>query len=62
MGYGSFYNHSEEPNSTWEDDIEKETFKFIALKPILKDEEITIYYGGSEYWADGRNHVVLKSV
>jgi SET domain-containing protein len=60
LGYGSLYNHSETPNATWEDDLEKETIRFIALKPIGKDEEIVTYYGDENYWSDGRSHIDLK--
>lgn len=60
LGYGSLYNHSDEPNATWETETNNEIFKFVALKPILKDEEIVTYYGDSNYWSDGRSHIEVK--
>jgi hypothetical protein len=53
-GYGSIYNHSNEPNATWVSNLENETFQFIATKQIQVDEEIFTYYGGVDYWNDGR--------
>lgn len=60
LGYGSLYNHSNNPNSDWFSDEDKNVFKFVALREIYKGEEITIYYGGDEYWNDGRTHVEMK--
>jgi SET domain-containing protein len=60
LGYGSLYNHSEEFNATWEDDVEKDILRFKAIKPITKDEEITTYYGDESYWLDGRSHIEVK--
>jgi len=59
-GYGSLYNHSNEPNAYWISDLEKRTFKFIASKDIQKDQEIFIWYGDINYWNDGRSntHIV----
>lgn len=56
-GYGSLYNHSNTPNADWRENFEKQTFEFFAVKYIKKDEEIFTYYGGDDYWNDGRNHV-----
>lgn len=55
-GYGSIYNHSNEPNATWVSNLENETFQFIATKQIQIDEEIFTYYGGVDYWQDGRTN------
>lgn len=60
LGYGSLYNHSNEPNADWMSDIDKKTFRFFATKSIKNGEEIFIYYGGDEYWNDGRNHINVK--
>ena len=54
LGYSSFYNHSNTPNAGWRSNIEKDIFEFFALKDILPGEEILTYYGGEEYWSDGR--------
>jgi len=48
FGYGSMYNHSDTPNASW-DFIDKYV-KISCIKPINKDEEIFINYGG-EYWS-----------
>lgn len=60
LGYGSLYNHSDKPNADWISDEEKNVFRFTSIKPIKKDDEITIYYGGESYWNDGRTHVDKK--
>jgi len=60
LGSSSLYNHSENPNAMWETDTENEIFIFKAIKNINKDEEIFVYYGGENYWNDGRNHSNIK--
>lgn len=60
LGYGSLYNHSENYNATWEDDLEKDLIRFKATKPISVDEEVTTYYGDESYWSDGRSHIEVK--
>lgn len=47
LGYGSMYNHSENPNCEYKIDKENETITFAALKDIQKDEEILFNYSGS---------------
>lgn len=59
LGFGSFYNHNENPNAYWISDYEKRTFRFICLKDIKKDEEILVYYGDVNYWNDGRLHTQI---
>jgi SET domain-containing protein len=56
FGFACIYNHSNVPNATWETDTENNIFIFLATKDIEKDEEIFTYYGGEEYWQDGRSH------
>jgi hypothetical protein len=34
--------------------LENETFEFVANRDIEIDDEIFTYYGGVEYWEDGR--------
>jgi SET domain-containing protein len=58
-GYGSLYNHSESPNAFWRSNLEKETFEFVANRVIQKDEEIFVWYGGVDYWQDGRSNKVV---
>ena len=59
-GFGSFYNHSANNNAAWRSNLEKGTFEFVALRHILMDEEITVCYGGDNYWNDGRNYIEVK--
>src|SRR5581483_11290976 len=44
LGFGSLYNHSYEPNATYVKRIDDGLIDFIALKPIKKDEEVTVNY------------------
>ena len=53
-GYGCVYNHSNQPNATWRSNLENETFEFYAVTNIQPNEEIFTYYGGVDYWEDGR--------
>ena len=56
MGFSSFYNHSNNANANWRSNIENDTFEFYATKNINKGEEIFVWYGGVEYWNDGRSN------
>lgn len=47
LGYGSLYNHSDNPNSEYKISKENKTIIFTALKNIPKDEEILFNYAGS---------------
>lgn len=60
LGYGMIYNHSNDNSAYWETDTEKKCFRYIAKKLIKPGEEIFIYYGGAEYWADGRTNTNVK--
>lgn len=44
LGYGSLYNHSEQPNAEFELDFEEEVITIVCLHPISPGEEITIHY------------------
>lgn len=59
FGFACIYNHSNNPNATWETDEENELFIFTAIKDIKKGEEICTYYGGDNYWNDGRTHTKI---
>jgi SET domain-containing protein len=59
-GWGSLYNHSNEANAGWRSNLGDQTFEFYALRDINPYEEILVYYGGVEYWNDGRNHTIVK--
>lgn len=55
-GWGSLYNHSNNPNASWRSNLEKNTFEFFAVRDINPDDEILVYYGDNSYWEDGRTH------
>jgi len=57
FGFSCLYNHSDTPNAKWETDEENSLFIFSAVRDIEKDEEICVYYGGDNYWSDGRKNV-----
>ena len=59
MGYGSFYNHSNEPNSYFFSNKETFTVDVVSTKNIKKGEEIFVDYGGEEYWSS-RKYVQVK--
>ena len=56
LGYGSLYNHSNDPNAFWVSDIENRIFKFVSNREIKQGEEIFVWYGDVDYWNDGRTH------
>jgi SET domain-containing protein len=47
LGYGSLYNHSYTPNATYQKDFDKSLLKYICIRDIQKNEEITINYNGN---------------
>jgi Proteins containing SET domain len=44
LGYGSLYNHSYNPNARYYKDFENSILKYICIRDIQEDEEITINY------------------
>lgn len=44
LGYGSLYNHSDEPNAEIVFDYEQETIDFICIHDISPGDEVTIDY------------------
>lgn len=46
LGYGMLFNHSYEPNATYEINFDNHTFDFFAYKDIEAGEEIFINYNG----------------
>ena len=60
LGYASFYNHSNNPNASWRSLYNDNVFEFFATRDIKSGEEILVYYGGDEYWNDGRNYIEIK--
>lgn len=47
LGYGGIYNHSYQPNATYQFRESEEIIEFIALRDILPNEEIVINYNGA---------------
>ncbi|GKV56524.1 SET domain-containing protein-lysine N-methyltransferase [Sporosarcina sp. NCCP-2222] len=48
LGYGMLFNHSYQPNATYEIRFDKHTFDFFAYTDIRAGEEILINYNGDE--------------
>lgn len=46
LGYGMLFNHSYEPNATYEINFENHTFDFYAFTDIKAGDEILINYNG----------------
>ncbi|MCP3762554.1 SET domain-containing protein [Domibacillus sp. A3M-37] len=46
LGYGMLFNHSYEPNATYDIHFESHSFKFYAYRDIKAGEEILINYNG----------------
>ncbi|MFT4413772.1 SET domain-containing protein [Fredinandcohnia humi] len=46
LGYGMLFNHSYEPNATYDINFDKHTFDYFAYKDIKAGEEILINYNG----------------
>ncbi len=51
LGFGSLYNHSWRPNAAYDHDYEAGVVRYYAVRPIARDDEITINYTGEP---DGR--------
>ena len=51
LGYGSYYNHSSEPNIEWISDEVNRLLVFRTLREIAPGEELLSNYGDS-YWVD----------
>jgi uncharacterized protein len=48
LGYGMLFNHSYQPNATYEINFPNHTFDFFAYNDIKAGEEILINYNGDE--------------
>ncbi len=44
LGYGSLYNHSSQPNATFETDLDQRCVIFKAIRDIPAEDEITINF------------------
>jgi SET domain-containing protein len=49
FGYGSLYNHSEDPNAEYIHEAD-DAYSFNAIRDIAAGEQITISYG-DDWWA-----------
>jgi hypothetical protein len=57
LGYGSLYNHNNPANMRYEADDRIKALRFIAVRDIVQDEELTVNYnayGGGAEWNDNR--------
>lgn len=54
LGYGSLYNHAQDPNASWKLRPKDRQMVFIARRPIPKGTEIFISYG-NEWWDTRRD-------
>jgi SET domain-containing protein len=59
LGFSSLYNHSNDANANWRSIHEENVFEFYATRDISAGEEIFVWYGGVEYWNDGRSNVKI---
>ena len=48
LGYGSLYNHDDEPNAEYVA-VADDVYEFVALRDIQPGEQVTISYG-EEWW------------
>ncbi len=48
LGFGSLYNHSYEPNTTYKYISKEKLLEFKAIKNIKKGEEITVNYNNGD--------------
>lgn len=46
LGYGSLYNHTNDPNAMYVRKRAHKLLSFVALRPIVAGEEITVSYHG----------------
>ena len=60
LGFGSLYNHSYEPNATYEKHLEDGHIDFIAIRDIGRDEEITVNYNYGD--PNDRSRLWIESI
>ena len=53
FGYGSIYNHNNQPNVTYEVDPSKKSIVFYAKRDIEPGEELSITYGKDWFYSRG---------
>src|SRR5579871_1660855 len=44
LGFGSIYNHSDQPNAMYMEKQNEQVIEFFALREIKQNEEITVHY------------------
>ncbi len=57
LGYGSLYNHNNPANMRYEADNQLKALRFIAVRDIVPDEELTVNYnahGGGAEWNENK--------
>ena len=59
LGVGSLFNHSRRPNLNYRIDSKNLLIKYIAMRNIGADEELTIYYGDKLWFTDNASTVPL---
>ncbi len=52
LGYGSLYNHDNPASLRYEKDLQNGIIRFMARRPICKDEELTINYNSQQGVSD----------
>ena len=60
-GFGSIYNHSDDPNADYIISMTNRIATLVADKPIRKGEEILISYGDEWFSCRGKKAKVTKS-
>jgi SET domain-containing protein len=55
LGFGSIYNHTDKPNTTYKIKSREKVIDFIALTDIKKNEELTFNYYNSSNPKDKKN-------
>jgi len=58
LGYGSLYNHADQPNAEYSNDHTNQIIRFTATEPIFAGTEILIHYGDD--WFTNRGMKVVS--
>lgn len=60
LGYGSLYNHNNPANMRYEADAVSQLLRFIAVREIRVDEELTINYSAWAVALNGQTKIGLR--
>ncbi|MDG2450219.1 MAG: SET domain-containing protein-lysine N-methyltransferase [Saprospiraceae bacterium] len=52
LGFGSLYNHSDDPNASFEIDLESDEIRFVCIQKIVPGSEVSISYVDSQFRED----------